>query len=209
MKIKICGLKYDQNIRYINRLQADFMGFIFYPKSKRFINISEVENSINDISPPTKKVAVFVNETAENITAQISSYQFDVVQLHGNEEPKTAERLKSIGYQVIKAFSIHSDFNFEITREYNGICDYFLFDTATSLYGGSGKKFDWQILSTYEENTPFFLSGGINSFDAKQILNFKHPQLFAVDVNSGFEVEPGLKDIDLLHKFIKAIKYEE
>lgn len=206
MKIKICGLKQSKNIQEVNLLHPDFMGFIFYPKSKRWVNMSEILGSFQNIHKDTKKVAVFVNESAESITSILTSYDFDAIQLHGEESPETVKVLKAKGYQMIKAFSIRTGFNFNLLHKYEELCDYFLFDTATPLYGGSGKKFNWDLLKEYHGSTPFLLSGGISINDADDIQKLKHPQLFGIDINSGFEIEPGLKDINLLHRFIKEIR---
>lgn len=206
MMIKVCGLKQPENIYAINHLKPDLMGFIFYPKSKRFIDIKTINSAVQKLNDSIKKVAVFVNENAESIHHQIHSYGFDYVQLHGNESPQTVSELKTLGYGIIKAFSIKEDFDFAKTHKYENLCNYFLFDTATPLYGGSGKKFNWDVLAKYSGKTPFLLSGGINNNDINDLKNFTHPQLKAVDVNSGFEVEPGLKDVDLLKKFIKEIR---
>lgn len=206
MKIKICGLKQAENIDAIHPLNPDLMGFIFYPKSKRFVDMESIVNTFERIDSSIKKVAVYVNESAEEIHRQIKSFNFDYIQLHGKEIPETVSELKSMGYGVIKAFSVDSEFDFKVTEAYDGICDYLLFDTATPLYGGSGKKFNWEILSHYKGQTSFLLSGGININDVDEIKSFSHDKLAGVDVNSGFEIEPGLKDVDLLKKFIKGIK---
>lgn len=199
-------MKAPVNIQEISYLKPDFMGFIFYPKSKRFVHMKTIANQYKKINDKIEKVAVFVNESAENIHHEIRSYGFDFIQLHGNESPETIAELKTYGYKIIKAFSVKDGFDFKISLPYEDLCDYFLFDTATPLYGGSGSKFNWNILSQYQGNTPFLLSGGIHINDSMEIKKLKHPQLIGVDVNSGFEIEPGLKDIDLLKKFIKEIK---
>lgn len=206
MKIKICGLKQTENIRAIDELQPDFMGFIFYPKSKRFVNLNDISKSFQKIDDEIKKVAVFVNETADNINQILNGFSFDIIQLHGSESAETVEELKSMGYQIIKAFSMKTGFDFKLLHQYERLCDYFLFDTATPQFGGSGIKFNWDILKQYKGPTPFLLSGGISINDINDIQNLKHPQFTGVDVNSGFEIEPGLKDIDLLEKFIKEIR---
>jgi len=206
MKVKICGLKQSENILEITSLRPDFMGFIFYPKSKRLVNMNEIEESFQKIDDGIKKVAVFVNETAENISQILNGFEFDFIQLHGNESPETVKELKLKGYQIIKAFSMKTGFDFKLLQNYKGISDYFLFDTATPQYGGSGKKFNWDLLENYQGKTPFLLSGGISLKDAEEIKKLHHTRLAGIDVNSGFEIEPGLKDIDLLEKFIKVIR---
>jgi phosphoribosylanthranilate isomerase len=206
MKIKICGLKQPENIREIRELRPDYMGFIFYRKSKRYVHMNDSFENFQEIDGGIKKVAVFVNETAENISQTLNGLDFDIIQLHGSESPETVKELKSKGYQVIKAFSMKTGFDFSLLQNYEGICDYFLFDTATPQYGGSGKKFNWDLLEHYQDKTSFLLSGGISLKDAEVIKKLHHPRLAGIDVNSGFEIEPGLKDIDLLEKFIKEIR---
>ncbi len=156
MKIKICGLKQLQNMEEIAQLQPDFMGFIFYPKSKRLVNMNEIEEGYQKIKNGIRKVAVFVNESAESIRQALNGFDFDIIQLHGNEGPETALELKAMGYKVIKAFSMKTGFDFSLLQNYEGICDYFLFDTATPHYGGSGQKFNWEILKEYQGNTLFY-----------------------------------------------------
>jgi phosphoribosylanthranilate isomerase len=205
MKIKICGLKNPENIQSIARLNPDWMGFIFYKKSKRFVDMNLIKNKFDGIGKSIGKVAVFVNDHTEEIYSKIDSFGFDYVQLHGKESPDAAADLQSKGYRVIKAFNIKPDFDFHLTKEYENLCDFFLFDTATPLHGGSGNQFNWDILRNYRGETPFLLSGGIKIQDAVRIKNLQHPLLKGVDVNSGFETEPGLKDVGLLEKFIKEM----
>lgn len=206
MKLKICGLKQSENIREINELRPDFMGFIFYPKSKRFVEMKSIEEVFRNIDAQITKTAVFVNESVEYMQNILKNYGFNAAQLHGNEKPGTALELKKMGYLLIKAFSINDNFNFELPHQFEGVCDYFLFDTATKQYGGSGKKFNWDLLENYQGQTPFLLSGGISLNDVREIKMLQHPLMAGIDVNSGFEIEPGLKDIDLLKKFIKEIR---
>ena len=169
MKIKICGLKQSENIQEVNLLQPDFMGFIFYPKSSRWVHMYEILSSFQKIDKETKKVAVFVNESAENMISILRPYDFDAVQLHGKESPETVKALKAKGYQIIKAFSMKTDFDFNLLQPYERLCDCFLFDTATPQYGGSGKKFNWDVLKEYHGTTPFLLSGGISPNDVHEI----------------------------------------
>ena len=198
MKLKVCGMKYTDNIREVAKLSPDFMGFIFYKDSKRFVGDDFV---MPEISSAIKKVGVFVNDSIENIITNVRMYKLDYVQLHGNESP---EFCKKVGEKarVIKAFGLpchserseESDFSFSFLNEYENYCEYFLFDTRTHVYGGTGKKFDWKILERYKGKTPFFLSGGIDSAETG------NTNPFAIDVNSKFEIEPGLKDITKLKK---------
>ncbi len=207
MKIKVCGMKYPENIQELNKLSIDYMGMIFYQKSPRYIDYQLCQNVGNIDSSNIKRVGVFVNSTVDYIVEMIDRYKLDLIQLHGNESPDFCAELNKF-IPIIKAFSISEASDFEQTKAYEGLRGYFLFDTKTSQYGGSGKKFDWNILDAYDEDTPFFLSGGISAEDVKQIKAIKHPRLYGVDLNSKFETEPGLKDIQLLDQFIKQLRNE-
>lgn len=209
MKIKVCGMKYYQNISDLTSLDIDMMGMILYPKSARYVgNISEYEVSKIHYSLSArniKKVGVFVNSNSKDILHTIKEFKLDYVQLHGNETPDFCRELKQ-QVNLIKAFSISEEADFEQTNLYEGICSYFLFDTKTSLYGGSGQKFDWTILKAYQGQTPFLLSGGISANDAKDIKCIEHPLFSGIDLNSRFEVEPAMKDINLLTAFLKELQ---
>lgn len=207
MKIKVCGMKYPENIQELNKLSIDYMGMIFYQESPRYIDNQELKAEGNIHSSNIKRVGVFVNSREAYIVEMIDKYKLDLIQLHGNESPDFCAELNKF-IPIIKAFSISEASDFEQTKAYEGLRGYFLFDTKTSQYGGSGKKFDWNILDAYDEDTPFFLSGGISAEDVKQIKAIKHPRLYGVDLNSKFETEPGLKDIQLLDQFIKQLRNE-
>lgn len=202
MKIKICGMKIPSNILAVAALKPDFMGFIFYPKSPRYAE--PLDKHTLDLLPNSiQKIGVFVNETLENILTTIYKYKLDGVQLHGTEMSAMCKELRDAGYIVIKAFPIEAAYNFKVTKAYENSCDYFLFDTKTDIYGGSGVKFNWNILNEYTGKTPFLLSGGIAPDDADAILKIDHPRLAGIDLNSKFELSPGLKSIDLLNAFMK------
>lgn len=207
MKIKVCGMKNPNNIEELSSLSINYMGFIFYPKSPRYIEGLKPE-ILNILSDSTKRVGVFVNEKVASLFKTIEKYGLDAVQLHGNETPQYCEDLIETFPEItiIKALSISDIKDIEKTDEYEEVCDYFLFDTKTSQYGGSGQKFNWEILNSYKENKPFFLSGGISMEDIEEIKNIQHPNLYGLDLNSKFESEPGLKDLYLVKKFIKKIK---
>ncbi len=204
LTIKICGMKFPSNIFDIADLHPDFMGFIFYPKSPRYAEPLDVE-VLNALPKSIKKIGVFVNETLENILTIVFKYKLDGVQLHGNEQVEMCEKLHNTGLIVIKAFPIAEAYNFKVTKIYEGACDYFLFDTKTDAFGGSGLKFDWNMLKEYTGKTPFLLSGGIASNDAESIQNIDHPLFAGIDLNSKFEVKPGLKNVELLNGFLKGI----
>ena len=205
LKIKVCGMKFARNKEDVENLGIDFLGYIFYAKSKRYIG----ENPEAGLFTTTKpKVGVFVNENVFEMLGLAKNLGFEYVQLHGNENPKTCEILKSQGLKIIKAFSVNEKFKFSDTKPFEKVANYFLFDTKTKLPGGSGKKFNWEILDKYDGHTPFFLSGGIGLDDAKSIKEIKHPKLTGVDLNSGFEDEPGLKNIEKLKAFIQELRNE-
>jgi len=198
-------MKYPENIRSIANLQPDFMGFIFYPKSPRYAEPLDLE-TLQSLPKSIKKIGVFVNESLENILTIVYKYNLDGVQLHGSENVEICSKLKDTGLLVLKAFPIADAYNFNVTKNYEGACDYFLFDTKTEAYGGSGVKFDWRILNEYKGETPFLLSGGIAADDAEAILEIEHPKFAGIDLNSKFEVKPGLKNVELLKGFMKEIR---
>ncbi len=204
MKIKICGLKHPDNIKTITGLQPDYMGFICYAPSPRFIATIQPE-TLAEIPHAILKTAVFVNEGIEKIQSAIATYQFDAVQLHGNEDADFCKLLKG-NVQVIKAFGVGEAFDFEQLGEYVDSVDYFLFDTKTDKHGGSGQAFNWQVLDNYKLDIPFFLSGGLSLENLATVKTIKHPQLYGVDINSRFEIEPGLKDINKLKQAFDILK---
>lgn len=200
--IKICGMRNTQNILDLADLKPDFIGFIFYEKSKRYVGNTLDINILGQIPESLKKVAVFVDENLEKVEEIMQNYNFDYAQLHGNESVDFCEKLKEKAIKIIKAFSIDEKFDFANTKKYENIADLFLFDTLTPEKGGSGKTFDWEILKNYTRNTPFLLAGGIDEYNFDKAKNLKHEQLFGLDLNSKFEIEPGLKDIEKLKKVI-------
>ncbi|NLO02470.1 MAG: phosphoribosylanthranilate isomerase [Bacteroidales bacterium] len=202
ISIKVCGIKQRSNRTDLEQLPVDYFGFIFYPGSKRYVGDPPEEGLFETTK---KKVAVFVNYGIENITDIINRYSFKFVQLHGNEDPATCFKLRNKGLSVIKAINLHDKFEFSILKEYEGATDFFLFDTKSDLPGGSGEKFNWKILAGYSGKVPFFLSGGIGPSDAKIIQEISHPELFGIDVNSGFENEPGIKNIEKLNFFLNKL----
>lgn len=207
MKIKVCGMKYPDNIKDLGTLPIDFMGMIFYQKSPRYVD-SLTLSDLQVLPRYIERVGVFVNAEIDFIMEKTNEYSLDLIQLHGNETPEFCKELNKT-LPIIKAFSISESSDIEQTKAYEGLWGYFLFDTKTPQYGGSGQKFDWSILDTYTGNTPFLLSGGISISDVNEIRGIKHPQFYGIDLNSKFEKEPGLKDITLLQQFIKELKYEQ
>jgi phosphoribosylanthranilate isomerase len=203
MKIKVCGLKFPDNIEAVVALKPDYMGFICYDRSPRFISAMLVD-TLGQVPAGILKTAVFVNESKDAINALIDKYKFDAIQLHGSESPDFSNSFRN-KVTVIKAFGLNQDFDFEQLNAYANHVDYFLFDTKTDLHGGSGKTFNWDILDNYKMDTPFFLSGGLSLDNLAEIQHINHPQFYGVDLNSQFETSPGLKDIEKLTKAFNMI----
>lgn len=236
MRIKICGMKYQDNIEQVAALQPDYLGFIFYNKSKRYFNSETIPNLPKSI----KKTGVFVNENLDTVLEKINTHKLQAVQLHGEESPEYCLKLKrhykerndevilfkekdcftssalttsSIEkksrndkkLEIIKVFSIKNKFNFEVLKPFEEVCDYFLFDTKGKHPGGNGYAFNWNVLNNYPSTKPYFLSGGIGVNELDSVLAFLQRQeseyCYAIDVNSKFEIEPGLKNISLLKEF--------
>lgn len=204
MKIKICGLKHPENIKDITGLKPDLMGFICYAPSPRYAENIQAE-TLAALPANIYKTAVFVNEDAETIPRLIDTYKFDAIQLHGNEGPEFCRQFKD-KVTVIKAFGVDQHFDFEQLNVFTGSVDYFLFDTKTDKHGGSGKSFDWSLLNKYQLDIPFFLSGGLGLDNLEEVKSISHPQFYGVDLNSRFEIEPGLKDISKLKKAFELLR---
>ena len=202
MKLKICGMKYPDNILEVGALLPDYMGFIFWEKSARYF-----DGQMPDLPKLIKKVGVFVDESFENIIEKVKKYDLQAVQLHGKESVEFCLNLKSqlaADIEIIKVFSVADDFDFSVLAPFENLCDYFLFDTKGKLPGGNGTTFDWKVLENYPSSKPFFLSGGIGieELDAvKEIIKTNLP-VYAIDVNSKFEIEPGLKNLDALKRIV-------
>ena len=195
-----------QNIQDLGTVQPDFVGFIFYPKSPRYVGEEWDESIAKSIPSSIKKIGVFVNESVEKINLLASKYQLDGIQLHGSETPEICQTIKDKNLLVLKAFSVDESFDFELIKKYESFCDYFLFDTKTSQHGGSGVKFDWKKLYEYTSSIPFFLSGGIMEEDVNEIKSLNIKELYSVDINSKFEIEPALKDIKMVERFAQKLR---
>jgi len=202
--IKVCGMRFTENREQVEQLPVDLLGYIFFAPSKRFVGEQPDAGLFNSALP---KVGVFVDENAFEILGLAKNLGFEYIQLHGKENPKTCQILKKQGLKVIKAFSVDESFDFKTTIPFTKTADYFLFDTKTKLHGGSGQKFNWKVLERYTSKTPFLLSGGIGPDDAESILQQNHPMLAGVDLNSGFEEEPGRKNIEQLKHFINELRH--
>jgi phosphoribosylanthranilate isomerase len=203
MKIKVCGMKYPENISEVAALQPDFMGFICYERSPRHVG----DTDLLDTSPGIIRTGVFVNAGEETIKSLIDRCNFGAIQLHGDERPEFCDLFKD-KVTVIKAFGVDEAFDFEQLSEFEESVDYFLFDTKTSKHGGSGLTFDWKLLDNYTLDIPFFLSGGLSPENIEEIKAIDHPQFYGVDLNSKFEIVPGLKDIVKLEKAFGVLRDE-
>lgn len=200
--IKVCGMKLPEQIHALAGLEVDYIGLIFHQASPRFLDL--------DIDPlffgNKKKTGVFVNAPYEQILYTQSRYQLDAVQLHGNEPPEFCTRIQDRGIEVIKAFSIDRNYDFERTAEFDGYADLFVFDAQGDAPGGNGVRFDWGKLSEYQGATPFLLSGGISYEHLDEIRHFNHPACIGIDINSRFEHGPGNKDLITIKKFVYELR---
>lgn len=231
--IKVCGMRDPKNVRDVAELDIDMMGFNFWPESKRFVSmISSQAGIIPDYSPERldnvashneshhyafperiKRVGLFVDEMPQTIVTYVYNYSLDYVQLHGSELPVMIDNLKRTlipdiapGIKIIKAFGISTEEDLEQVKPYEGVADMFIFDYKSAGKGGSGKHFDWSVLNAYHGSTPFLLSGGIGPDDTEAVKAFHHPMFVGVDVNSKFETEPAMKDVEKLRAFVKALR---
>jgi phosphoribosylanthranilate isomerase len=208
IRVKVCGMSDPLNVRQISEVKPDFMGFIFYHRSKRFVGEEPDRGLFQNIPSGIVKTGVFVDENNQRILEISSRVGLMAVQLHGNESAEACSELKASGLMVIKVFNIGLDFNFRSVSPYLNSCDYFLFDSKSETGGGSGTRFDWQKLEDYTIDKPFFLSGGIGESDGNIIRSLNNKGLFGVDINSRFEISPGIKDVAKVKAFIKEIKEE-
>ena len=198
---KVCGMREAQNIRDVEALGIDWMGFIFWEKTKR-----NVASKPSYLPKRCKRVGVFVDADIDFIEQKQKDFGLNIIQLHGKESPEFCKMVKKrLGTTVMKAFSFKTAEDVTKTDEYEGACDYFLFDTPTPNAGGSGKMFDWSLLDSYKGSTPFILSGGIGIGSVEALKAFSHDKWAGIDVNSKFEVEPALKDAELLRSFFESL----
>lgn len=198
MIIKVCGMREPDNIRAVEAVHPDWMGFIFWPGSQRCVATLPAYLP----QPPVKRVGVFVQPSLEEVVQRVGEWNLDLVQLHGGESAEFCRELKaSTCKPLIKAFSIATSADLLPTADFADVADYFLFDTRTPLVGGSGRQFDWSILDAYDGSTHFLLSGGIGPDDASRLAAFHHPRCIGFDLNSRFETAPALKDVEALKLF--------
>ena len=213
MIIKVCGMKESENMIRLAELKPDYMGLIFYPLSGRYAGKAD-KNVLASLAPSIKLTGVFVDQKPEEIVDKVLEYQLDAVQLHGKESPDYCLLLRAAlntrqpqkRVELIKAFGISPGFNFSDLDPYNDCIDFFLFDTKTAGHGGSGLSFDWKILDQYSGNKPWFLSGGLSPENIREISNFAFKNLYGLDLNSRFEIEPGIKDINSLRSAFQLIR---
>ena len=203
LAIKVCGMREAENIRALAELDIDYMGFIFYEKSKRYTTSAATV----DLPTSVKKVGVFVNASLSEVQEKIEA-GLQAVQLHGDESVAFCQSLKTEGILLIKAFGLHQAINWDSLAPYQDVVDYFLFDTSSAQYGGTGKTFDWTLLKQYPYATPYFLSGGLDLENIQEALAITDTRLIGLDLNSKFELEPGLKDINKIKQALKIIKDE-
>lgn len=202
LKIKVCGMRDVENIRQLVALPIDYIGFIFYAQSSRFV----AKKSEVIIPSSVKKVGVFVNDSKEEIVTKVEEFDLQVVQLHGDESAEFCQEIKNLGVEIFKAFGIDDDFNWTSIAAYEGKVDYFLFDTKSKQYGGTGQTFNWEKLKANPYETPYWLSGGISVENIEEAANFEDNRLYGLDLNSKFEIEPALKNIDSLTQAFSIIK---
>lgn len=213
MIIKVCGMREPDNIRHLGQLTPDYLGFIFYPHSKRFAGDLDAD-AMASISPSIKKTGVFVNETMDGMADEVIRYDLDAVQLHGEESADFCRSFRKFLHnmqtekhvEIIKAFGLSETFDFDTLAGYEDFVDYYLFDTSTEEHGGSGLTFDWTILKNYKGKKPYFLSGGLSPDNIHAVSEIKDARLYGVDLNSRFEVDAGVKDINKLKSAFEKIR---
>ncbi len=208
MKIKVCGMKYLENIQEIAALQPDYLGFIFYKKSPRYVG-DPVKEIFDAVPEGIKRTGVFVLPDIARMLQLGSLFSLHTIQLHGSQPPEQCKELREEGYEVIKAFGVDEPMDFSRLEPYLEVADYFLFDVRNKDYGGTGEKFNWDILKEYPYHKPFFLSGGIGPGDEERLRDLPHSALVGLDLNSRFENVPGLKDVQAVKTFMENIRKNE
>lgn len=231
MIIKVCGMREPENIRAVEQIGIDWMGFVFWPESPRFVQMihsragiipdysslpGEQFENVKRAPELPKRVGVFVDDMPQNIVTRVYNFKLDFVQLHGSENRAMIENLRHTlvpdiapDVKIIKAISVSQAADIVKAREYEGAVDYFLFDTKCPTVGASGKHFDWSVLDAYDGDTPFLLSGGIGPDDVERILAFHHPKFVGIDINSRFETAPAVKDVEAICDFVQALRTSE
>ena len=207
MRVKVCGMNFPDNVAAVDALGVDLLGFVFYPNSPRCVTTPPEK------LPPTraKRVGVFVDQDEDEILSAVGRYGLDGVQLHGAESPDFCRRLRGSlppGTLLVKAVGVASSEDLTTALAYEEVADGLLFDTRCATHGGSGRRFDWSLLSRYRGNLPFLLSGGLGPGDEERVRSFRHPRCLGVDLNSRFELSPGVKDVAALARFLRGIGHD-
>ncbi|MBD9180532.1 MAG: phosphoribosylanthranilate isomerase [Odoribacter splanchnicus] len=205
MLIKVCGMREPGNIAAVASLCPDMLGFIFYPLSPRYAG-NLLPEAVHVLPPDIQRTGVFVNEEEAVILGIAERYRIDTIQLHGAESPEFCRKFRDKGFRVVKAIGIGGTEDLEACGKYEGCCDMLLFDTKSPKHGGTGRGFDWELLGNYRGKLPFLLSGGIGPADALRIKAFGHTRLAGIDLNSRFEIAPGVKDYELLSAFMEELR---
>jgi len=198
-----------ENIQALSQLAPQYIGFIFYERSKRFVGEVFDEKLTTKLPKSIKKTGVFVDANYEYIKEKVNRYQLNAVQLHGDETPAFCKQISDLGVEIIKVFSVGESFDFETVLPFGECSDYFLFDTKGKERGGNGISFNWNILNNYTQEKSFFLSGGIGPDSVQALQTFHHPKCIAIDINSKFEISPGLKNIETIRTFKKALAHKK
>ena len=206
MNIKVCGLRDAENLKEVAALNPDFVGFIFYDQSPRFVGDGLDVDVVRALPRSIRKVGVFVNASPESIIRNVKKYDLQYVQLHGTETPDFCKNLKMRGLNIIKAFRVDELFNFSMLNNYKNQCDFFLFDAKGEQPGGNGFAFDWSLLNKYDNDKPFFISGGIGVDNLADLEQIRHLKLYGIDINSQVEVSPGMKDVEKIRELIARLK---
>jgi phosphoribosylanthranilate isomerase len=209
LKLKICGMRDPDNLReVVAHARPDYVGFIFHPASPRYAG-SLLPSALADLPRHVVRTGVFVNDSLGNIQLRAATFGLGAVQLHGDEPPEFCQQVRQLGQVVVKAFSIDHEFDFGRLADYAEVADYFLFDTKGQYFGGNGRAFDWSLLDGYDNAKPFFLSGGIDIEHLAAIRRLTHLNLYAVDINSKFDIAPGLKQVAKTGLFADELRKPE
>lgn len=206
MKLKVCGLNNPKNLQAVAELAPDYLGFIFYGGSPRCARVPEIQAAVLSLPSEIQKVGVFVNQELDEVLTIGKALQLDFMQLHGHESPAYVQAVNAAGFGVIKAFAVRQGFDWGMLNNYVPKVDFFLFDTPTPGFGGSGQTFDWTLLNHYQGTTPFFLSGGLEASSMPAVKSIQHPAFYGLDANSRLETAPGHKDLNATQQLINAIK---
>ncbi|MFC2080150.1 phosphoribosylanthranilate isomerase [Bacteroidota bacterium] len=208
IRIKVCGMTDPSNVEVICKFKPEYLGYIFYPKSARYVGNNPDPRIFSIVPESIEKTAVFVNEYYERMIEIVEKFDINTVQLHGMESPEICKSFRFRGKKVIKVIPGNQIGNDNLLKDYSDVVDYFLFDTPVKSFGGSGRKFNWSNLDELNTDIKFFLSGGISIGDAAQLKKIESSTFYAADINSRFESAPGMKNPELVKKFINELRHE-